>query len=335
MKSFKLHGSEDVRFEDCEIEHEENKVLVKVHSVGICGSDIHYYMHGKCGVFIPKNPFSLGHEFSGVVESVGDNAKGIKVGDRVAIDPLLSCGDCEYCDVGKRSLCAEKKYMGSAAAYPHVQGAMREYMSVPLQNTHVLPESVSFLEGAMIEPSAVSLHAVNQAGDIKGKKVLVMGGGTIGQLIMRIAISFGAIVDLSDPKEYNLEIAKKANINKTINPIDEKIEDLSYDVVFEASGAAVAFTSALSIVKKAGTVVQVGTLPDTVEMPGNLIMSKELSIVGTLQFGPEFGEVLQLIADGKLKISDLNTHRYKFDKIPDALAFAAKGEEAIKIQIEI
>ncbi len=335
MKSFKLHGSEDVRFEDTELEHEENKVLVKVHSVGICGSDIHYYMHGRCGVFIPKNPFSLGHEFSGLVESVGENSKGIKVGDRVAIDPLLSCGDCEYCNLGKRSLCSQKKYMGSAAAYPHVQGAMREMMSVPVQNTYILPDSVSYLEGAMIEPSAVALHAINKAGDLSGKKVLVMGGGTIGQLIMRIAISFGATVDLSDPKAYNLDIAKKDKVNKTINPIEEKIEDLTYDVVYEASGAAPAFINALSVVKKAGTVVQVGTLPDTVEMPGNLIMSKELTVVGTLQFGPEFGEVLDLIASKKLKIDDLNTHRYTFDQIPDALAFAAKGEEAIKIQIEV
>ena len=142
MKSFKLYGSRDLRAEDCQLEQDESQVIVKVDTVGICGSDIHYYMHGRCGVFVPKTPFSLGHEFSGTVTSVPENNKGIKIGDRVTADPLLNCGDtenCEYCAKGQRSLCPNKRFMGSAAAFPHVQGGMREFMSIPIENTYLLP----------------------------------------------------------------------------------------------------------------------------------------------------------------------------------------------------
>jgi L-idonate 5-dehydrogenase len=338
MKSFKLYGSQDLRAEETDLEENEGQVVIKVNTVGICGSDIHYYMHGRCGVFVPKTPFSLGHEFSGIVTSTPENDKGIKVGDRVAVDPLLNCGDidnCEYCAKGQRSLCSNKKFMGSAAAFPHVQGAMREEMTAPIANTHLLPDSVSFVEGAMIEPTAVCLHAVKKAGDLHGKKVLVAGGGTIGQLILRIAISKGADVDLSDIKAYSLDIAKKGGATKTINPAEEQIEDMTYDVVFEAAGAAPAFASALSSVKKGGTIVQVGTLPDTIEIPGNLIMTKELTVVGTLQFGSEFAESIELIGSGKLSIADLNTHSFNFDQTPEALEFASKGEDCIKVQINL
>jgi L-idonate 5-dehydrogenase len=335
MTSYKLYGAKDIRLNDAKTEHHENNVLVKIHSVGICGSDIHYYTHGRCGHFIPKDPLTLGHEFSGIVESVPAKTQHIKVGDRVAINPLISCGVCAYCQNDQNSLCVQKKYMGSAAVYPHVQGALSDFISVPVANTFVLPDSVSHVQGTMIEPASVALHAVKKMTDIKNKKILVIGGGTIGQMIMRIAISLGAEVDLCDPKKFCREKALQGGAKNVFDPLVDKIPDLSYEGIFEASGSLPALQAALFQVSKAGSIIQVGTLPDKIEIPGNIIMNKELMLKGSVQFGSEFPEVLAMMAKGQLDLADLNTHRFPFSQTAEAIEFAAQSANAIKVQIEL
>lgn len=223
--------------------------------------------------------------------------------------------------------------MGSAAAYPHVQGAFRETVIVPAENVHVLPDSISFEEGAMIEPAAVSLHAVKQAGDITGKKVLVSGGGAIGQFIMRIAIALGGDVVLSDPKEFARNKALEGGASSVLNPFEDTIDDNSFDVVYEASGAAPSLVTAIKAATKRGTVVQVGTLPNDVSLPANLIMAKELNVVGAIQFSSEFGEVIDMIGSGTLKIADLNTHSFSFAETEKAIQFATEGNGTLKVQV--
>jgi L-idonate 5-dehydrogenase len=332
MKAIFLHGKRDLRFDEIPQDNPASDVKIKVHSVGICGSDVHYFSHGRCGPFVPKAPLTLGHEFSGVTV---DSADGLPEGARVTVDPLHSCGVCELCVGNRRNLCPQKRYMGSAAVYPHLHGALREFVSVPRQNVYRLPDNVSFEEGAMVEPAAVSLHAVKRAGDIRGAKVLVSGGGTIGQLITRMARLEGADVHLSDPRAYARSVAKESGASTVIDPTAESLAENAYDCVFEASGALPAFVAALNGLKKGGTLVQIGTLPDELTMPGNIIMAKELNVLGAIQYSGEFKEIIEMLRDGRLHIADLNTHRFPFEQTVDAIDFAISGSESLKVQVQL
>ena len=332
MKATFLHGRRDLRFDDIPMDHTPGTVAVQVHSVGICGSDVHYFSHGRCGDFVPKAPLTLGHEFSGVlVDPVGD----LPAGTRVTVDPLQSCGKCHLCVGGRRNLCAQKRYMGSAAVYPHVHGALREFVSVPRRNVHRLPNNVSFEEGAMVEPAAVGLHAAKRAGALDGARVLVSGGGTIGQLTLRAALLAGATVHLSDPRPFARGVAQRTGAESVIDPRVWQPKENAYDCVFEASGALAALVTALSCLRKGGTLVQIGTLPNEISIPGNVIMAKELNVLGAIQYSTEFEEVLELLSEGRLEIADVNTHQFPFERTADALATAIEGPESLKVQVRL
>ena len=310
------------------------EALIAVSHVGICGSDKHYFAHGRCGVFVPKAPFALGHEFSGVIAALGDAVAGLRVGDRVAIDPLQACGQCAMCRGGHANLCPSKRYMGSAAVWPHVDGAMGETVCVPASNVYRLPDTVSLTAAALIEPAAVAYHAVRRAGSIEGSAVLVIGGGAIGQLILRIARALGAShAGLADPLAYNRAIGKESGADRVFDPKEEPL-GTDYDVVWEAAGAESALTMAIQQVRKGGVIVQVGTLPDQVTLPANLIMIKEIDLRGSVQFHKAFPEVLALLESGCLRIDDLVTQRFTFEQTPAALEFALASRESIKILID-
>lgn len=344
MKRFRLHGSRLLMLDDVpEPNVGASDVLVTVRHVGLCGSDKHYFAHGRCGGFIPKTPFALGHEFSGVVAAIGDQVRKVKVGDRVAVDPLLACGQCTMCRSEHANLCLEKRYMGSAAAWPHVDGGLGEMVCVPSSNVYPLPSSVDLETAALIEPASVVFHAVKRAGSLSGASVLVVGGGAIGQLILRIARALGAArAVLADPIEYNRTFAIKGGADLAVDPQAEGvIEQLmlqnscGFDVVLEAAGAESALDMAITLVRKGGVVVQVGTLPDLVSIPANLIMSKEIDLRGSIQYHKAFPEVMTLLASGRLKINDLITHRFPFAEAPAAFEFALKSRDSIKILVDM
>jgi len=342
MKCFRLHGPRLLMLDDVpEPKMAVSDVLVAVRHVGLCGSDKHYYMHGRCGGFVPKAPFVLGHEFSGVVAAIGDQVRKVRVGDRVAVDPLLACGQCTMCRSEHANLCLEKRYMGSAAAWPHVDGGLSEMVCVPSDNVHPLPDSIGLETAALIEPASVAFHAVRRAGSISGANVLVVGGGAIGQLILRIARALGAArTVLADPIEYNRAFAIKGGSDQAVDPQAEGVmaqlvsqNTCGFDVVWEAAGAESALDMAITLVRKGGVVVQVGTLPDLVTIPANLIMSKEIDLRGSIQYHKAFPEVMALLASGRLKIDDLITHRFPFTEARAALEFALKSRDSIKILV--
>ena len=342
VKRFRLHGSRSLKLDDLpEPQIGPHDVLVAVSHVGICGSDKHYYAHGRCGAFVPKAPFALGHEFSGMVAAVGSQVGTVAAGDRVAVDPLLACGQCPMCRSGHANLCPEKRYMGSAAAWPHVDGALGEKVCVPADNVHRLPDSIGPETGALIEPAAVAFHAVRRAGNVAGADVLIVGGGAIGQLILRIARALGAVrAVLADPLEYNRAVATRGGADQVVNPqANDAVGQLTahapggFDVVWEAAGAESALGMAIERVRKGGVVVQVGTLPDSVSIPANLIMAKEVDLRGSIQYHKAFPEVMALLASGKLKINDLITHRFPFAEAPAALEFALTSRDSIKILV--
>ena len=289
MQRFRLYGSRQIALDHFTTPiPEPSEVLIAVSHVGICGSDKHYFAHGRCGAFVPRAPFALGHEFSGIVAALGDNVAGLRIGDRVAIDPLQACGQCAMCRDGHANLCANKRYMGSAAAWPHLDGAMGETVCVPASNVYRLPDTVSLTAAALIEPASVAYHAVQRAGPIEGAAVLVIGGGAIGQLILRIARALGARhTSLADPVAYNRAIGCESGAESVFDPA-EAPHDIDYDVVWEAAGAESALTTAIQQVRKGGVIVQVGTLPDQVTLPANLIMAKEIDLRGSIQFHKAF-----------------------------------------------
>ena len=344
MKRFRLHGPRLLMLDEVpEPRLGVSDVLVAVRHVGLCGSDKHYFVHGRCGGFIPKAPFALGHEFSGVVAAIGDQVCKVKVGDRVTVDPLLACGQCAMCRSEHANLCLEKRYMGSAAAWPHVDGGLGEMVCVPSSNVHPLPSSVDMETAALIEPASVAFHAVRRAGNISGASVLIVGGGAIGQLILRIARALGAVrTVLADPIEYNRTFATKSGADHAVDPQAEGVMEqlvspgsCGFDVVWEAAGAESALDMAIALVRKGGVVVQVGTLPDLVSIPANLIMSKEIDLRGSIQYHKAFPDVMALLASGRLRINDLITHRFPFAEAPAAFEFALNSRDSIKILVDM
>lgn len=344
MQRLRLHGPKTLVLDDLpEPAPGLGEILVAVRNVGICGSDKHYFAEGRCGAFVPKAPFALGHEFSGVIAGLGAGVEGFALGEAVAVDPLLACGVCPMCRSGHANLCPEKRYMGSAAAWPHVDGALGEKVCVPVGNVHRLPASVTLATAALIEPASVAFHAVRRAGEISGATVLVIGGGAIGQLVLRVARVLGAQrAVLVDVLEYNRAVALRSGADLALDPRAEttaaQLERFApggFDVVWEAAGAQPALVEAIQRVRKGGVVVQVGTLPERVEIPANLIMAKEIDLRGSIQYHKAFPEVIALLASGRLQLDDLVTQRFPFARAPEALEFALSSRESIKILVDM
>jgi len=344
MQRFRLHGARQMVLDDVpEPAPDAGELLISVRSVGICGSDKHYFAHGRCGPFVPKTAFALGHEFSGIVAALGNGVAGFNVGDAVAVDPLLACGNCPMCRSGHANLCPEKRYMGSAAAWPHVDGAMGDKVCVPARNVYRLPDSISLSTAALIEPASVAFHAVRRAGQVNGSLVLIIGGGAIGQLVLRIAKALGVkqavLVDMQD---YNRRAGLRSGADYVIDPLApdaaaqmQALAPGGFDVAWEAAGAPQALTLAIERVCKGGVIVQVGTLPDLVQIPANLIMAKEIDLRGSVQYHKAFPEVMALLGSGRLRIDDLVTQRFPFARVPEALAFALDSRESIKILVDL
>ena len=343
MRAFILHGKEDLRCGELPMpQTKTGQVLVHVRRVGICGSDVHYFSHGRVGNFVPKRPFALGHEFAGEVAETGNGVSRFSIGDRVVIDPSQPCAQCRYCRSGRYNLCENMRYFGSASCDPHLDGGFAEFVAVPAHNCHRMPEAMTWGEAAMLEPLSVALHATQRAGNLAGASVFVAGGGAIGQLIALAARAFGAgQVTLGDPAEFPRVFAIEQGADEALNPTVETFEQQAmeisgggFDVVFEAAGSTHALIHALKIVRRGGTIVQVGTLPPEVPIPANLIMSKELTVTGSFRFAHVFPMALQFAASRRIKVEPLISKTFPFDETSQAMAMAVAKDRVIKIQIE-
>ncbi len=286
MKAVVLHKPLDLRVEEVSIPQiGSNEVLVKMKRVGICGSDVHYYLEGSVASYIVKEPLILGHECAGEIANIGNKVKNLKIGQRVVIEPGFTCGKCEYCRKGRYNLCGEVKFYGT----PPYDGTFAEYVSAPEQNVYVMPDEMSYEEGAMIEPLAVGMMAAKMGKVTVHDIVAVIGAGPIGQMALQASKTYGAhetfVTDIID---YRLEYAKKYGAKGVINSAEEdmveKIVELTdskgVDVVIEASGATSAIQQAIDIVKPGGIIVLVGYPSRDVQMPLTKIISRELRIQG-------------------------------------------------------
>lgn len=339
MKTFLLNGPKDLRLSEKSIPSiNADQVLVQPKFTGICGSDVHYFRHGYCGNFVPKQPFALGHEFSGVIFSIGENVQGLKVGDEVAVDPSMPCRSCKHCRSGHYNLCLSMKYFGSASCDPHIDGSMGQFVVAPAANCFVLPSGISMSQASLLEPLSVAMHAVRQAGQIAGSSILITGGGPIGQLILRVVKAFGACnITMSDVDGFAREFALKSGANYVVDPLDENAWKSSdgYDIVFEASGVPSALVNGIHVTRRGGTIILVGTLPEQFSIPGNLIMNKELKLLGSFRFANVFEDAMNLVSVGIINLDGIVTDTFCFEDIPLAMEKALEKNGVMKIQIAL
>lgn len=342
MLAHVLHGAKDLRLQTVPRPLPgPGEVLVAVRAAGICGSDLHYYTHGRCGNFIPSRPFIPGHEFAGEVVAYGAGVDAPAIGTLVAVDPSRACGRCRPCRQGQYNLCPHMVYFGSASVDPPSDGCFAEFVTVPARNCWPLPTGFDASLGALLEPLSVAMHAVNRSGGVGGKSVLITGGGTIGQMILLVATAFGAsCVVVSDPRPFARETARQHGAAMTLNPKDPDASSKAwgpagtgFEVVFEAAGAASALDLALRHSAPGATVVQVGTLPDGTDVPVNTLLTRELRYVGSWRFANVFERVMEMIHAGRIQPKHLITRVYPFENLNEGIAEAASGGDVLKVQI--
>lgn len=314
-------------------------VRVKFAAGGICGSDLHYF-HDFGNVGYPlRHPLTMGHEACGSVAEIGPEVKGLTVGDKVAVNPVMHCGDCMPCRRGEANLCENKRFPCSAMIVPHVEGFFREYFETEARCCVKVPADTDMSALAFAEPLSCSLHAVLRAGSLVGKRVLVTGSGPIGVLAAAAAKAAGAgRITITDIADFPLAIAKKMGADVGINTAGMPPEALPEavgptDVAIEASGAASAIVGAMHALRKGGTMVQLGTAPvKGATVPWVFFTSKEIEVRGSSQFNTEFETAVSLILDRRVDPLSMLSGQFRFEEADAAFAFAGDRSRCVKAQ---
>ena len=342
MDALVIHAPGDLRVEDVATPPVGPRQLrVRVRAGGICGSDLHYFQHGGFGTVRIREPMVLGHEVAGVIEEAGAEVRDFAPGRRIAICPSRPCGACRFCQLGLQNHCLDMRYYVSAMRMPHVQGAFRKEIVVDAPQAFALAEGVSEAEGAMAEPLAVALHAVNRAGPLLGKTVLVTGCGPIGAMLVVAARRAGAtLVVVTDQVTQPLRRAAKVGADETIN-IAEQPDALAkfsadkgqFDVLFEASGNVRALTGAFDALRPRGIVVQVG-LGGEMTLPINTIVAKEFDLRGAFRFHEEFRTAVDLINAGLVDLKPLVSATLSYRDASRAFALAADRSQSMKVLLD-
>ena len=334
MQSLRIHGKLDMRLEEITLpELKEDEVRIKVNFVGICGSDLHYYYEGANGAFVVKEPLIPGHELSGTVDM--DPQGLLKAGTKVTVHPAKFGQSKPGLEIAKH-LRPGGSYLGSASTIPHTQGAMSEFMNLDRSMLRVIPDGLTLESAALAEPLAVGLHAINIAGGVKNKKVLISGSGPIGLLAVAAAKLQGATeIIATDVLEGPLKRAKDLGATSTIQSGSEAVPDEYFDVVLECSGAPRAISSAIKSTKRLGVIVQVGMLMAG-EHPIELasLISKELQLRGTFRFNNEIDDAI-LLLDANPWIGKVVTHRFGINDAVKGFEVAKNSQESGKVLISL
>lgn len=311
------------------------EVLVKLEYVGICGSDVHYFHDGRCGDFVVDGEFMLGHEAAGVVEEVGEGVAALAKGDRVALEPGIPCGKCEWCKGGKYNLCPDVRFL----ATPPVQGCYENYIAFPAEMCFKLPDNMTTKEGALVEPFSVGLHAAFQGQVKMGDQVVILGAGCIGLMTLLACKANGASdITVVDVVPKRLEFAKKLGATRTFNgketDVVQEILDLSgglgIEKVFETAGSPTTIAQTAFLVRAGGTIVLVG-LSANPEINYNFgkIMAKEARIESVFRYRNLYPRAISAIAGGIVDVSGVVTHEFAFDDIQKAFEAAIHDKENV------
>ncbi len=303
----------------------DNEVLVRLEYVGICGSDMHYYETGAIGNYVVKPPFVLGHEPGGTVVEIGKNVTHLKAGDRVALEPGKTCGHCEFCRQGKYNLCPDVVFF----ATPPVDGVFQEYVAHDAALCFKLPDQVSTLEGALIEPLAVGFHAANQGGAHAGQTAVVMGAGCIGLVSMMALRAEGVsrvyVVDVMEKRlEKAMELGADGIINGSSQDAVQAVLELTggagCDLVIETAGTQITTCQAIHMTKKGACIVLVGySKTGEMTLPMSLALDKELTFKTVFRYRHIYPMAIDAVAAGKVNLKGIVTDIFDFDDIQNAM----------------
>ncbi|MGO5442696.1 NAD(P)-dependent alcohol dehydrogenase [Faecalimonas sp. LCP19S3_D12] len=343
MKVAVMNGIGKMGFEEREIpQPKESEVLVKLEYVGICGSDLHYYETGAIGDYVVEPPFVLGHEPGGVVVEVGENVTHLKVGDRVALEPGKTCGHCEFCKEGKYNLCPDVVFF----ATPPVDGVFQEYVAHEADLCFKLPENVSTLEGALIEPLAVGFHAAIQGDAHLGQKAVVMGAGCIGLVSMMALKARGVsevyVVDIMEKRlEKALELGATGVINGMKENVAARVDELTagkgMDLVVETAGTEITTRQAIEIAKKGSNIVLVGySKSGEMTLPMSLVLDKELTFKTVFRYRHIYPMAIEAVASGKVNLKGIVTDIFTLDEAQKAMDYSVNNKaDIVKAVIKI
>jgi 2-desacetyl-2-hydroxyethyl bacteriochlorophyllide A dehydrogenase len=316
----------------------ESEILLRVKRIGVCGSDVHVN-HGLHP--FTSYPVVQGHEFSAVVEQLGPGIENIKLGTKATTRPQIVCGKCKPCLRGDYNICDVLKVEGFQAP-----GCAQDLFITTKDKIVLLPDLLTYDQGALVEPTAVAVHSTGRAPSIEGKNVVVLGAGPIGNLVAQVVRCRGAnkilITDLSD---YRLQIARKCGIENTSNASSESLADAAkrvfadegFQVAFEAVGVEATMCAAVDNIEKGGSIVVLGVFGQKPKIDMSIVGDRELSLIGTLMYKHEdYLKAVELIADGKVITEPLVTKHFPFDKYADAYKFIeAQGDKTLKVMIDL
>ncbi len=318
-------------------------VVVKLRAGGICGSDLHYYHSGRVGEFIIREPMILGHEVSGEIIAAGTEVTRFAIGDRVAVNPARYCGVCRECRTGRSNLCPNVLFFGSAARFPHVQGIFSEEFKAQEAQCVPVSNGLSFAAAACAEPLAVALHAVNRAGSLLAKRILISGAGPIGLLTLLAARLAGAVeITITDQVNEPLEVARSLGAANTINIMQnpEELERLvrdggQVDVAFEAAGAYSALITCLTSVRPGGRVVQLGSLPSrgSEDLRLTRVVTREIDLIGTFRFYEEYEQAVKFLERGMIDPTPLLTAQIPLAEAARAFELASDRTKSLKVSL--
>lgn len=309
---------------------EAGQVLVAVGSVGVCGSDVHYYRHGRVGEFVVREPLVLGHEAGGRIVEVGAGVPADRVGQRVALEPGVPCRRCVQCKAGRYHLCREVRFF----ATPPVDGAFCEFVAQEADFAHPVPESMSEDAAGLLEPLSVAVWACRKAGVTAGSRVLVSGAGPIGVLTMQVAAASGAAeVVVSDPAVQRRETADRFGASATVDPSRRLAEVGEFDVFVDCSGAESAVRAGIEAVSPAGTVVLVGMGAGEMSIPVSLLQTREIVLTGTFRYANTWPTAIALATSGSVDLDALVTGRFGLAEVEAALT-AGEDPRSIKSVVQ-
>lgn len=319
----------------------DDDVLIRVRACGICGSDVHGYT-GETGRRIP--PLIMGHEAAGTVEEFGKNVSGFEKGDRVCFDSTVYCNKCEACRAGLINRCDTRQVLGVSVPAFKRHGAFAEFVAVPWWIVSKIPDELSFINAALLEPASIGTHAANRAPISNNDTVVVIGAGTIGLFILQGAKLRGAAKVIAvDINEFRLDLAKKIGADRLINPLKsylskailKETDDKGANVTLEAVGYAKTFADAVSVTRMGGHIVAVGNLEKNAEFDLQQLVAKEHTFIGSYASSGEFRDCIELFASGKINVEPLISDVLPLKEGPGAFDRLLKAEEnLLKIVLE-
>ncbi|MEI7844962.1 MAG: alcohol dehydrogenase catalytic domain-containing protein [Chloroflexota bacterium] len=315
-----------------------DEVLIQIKRIGVCGSDIHVY-HGLHPY--TSYPVVQGHEVAGVVAEVGAGVAGFELGDKVVFMPQVTCGECYPCRHGMAHICDHLKVMGF-----QTDGAAQEFFNVNANNVIKLPAQISLDEAALVEPISVAVHALSRFGSVKGLNALVLGAGTIGNLVAQVAQASGAAaVIVTDTSAYKLHKATECGIKHVLNPIEGDLSETilnvfgpdKADLILECVGIQPTITQAISNARKGSTIVVVGVFGQKPDIDLGLVQDRELSLVGTLMYQkPDYERAIELVSSGSLCLGPMITQRFDFKNYLSAYeSIEASAGNYLKVMIDL